>query len=60
MLVQPRDEEVDELGDGLEDLEVDVEFVMRNFQENLKAWKWELLLVSSLVLYKRLHTWTYR
>ena len=51
---------MDELVDGLEDLEVDVEFVMRNFQENLKAWKSELLLVSSLVLYKRLHTWTYR
>ena len=28
-----------------------------NFQENLKAWESELLLVSSLVLYKRLHTW---
>ena len=56
-----RDEDVDELGDGLENLEINVEFVSYarswNFQENLKAWESELLPVSSLV-YKLFHAWT--
>ena len=53
MLCLSMDEEVDELGDGLEDLEIDVEFVSyagscETFQENLKACEWELLLVACL------------
>ena len=46
------DEKMDELGGSLEDLEIGIEFVSYTgpFQENLKAWESEILLVARLVI----------
>ena len=57
--------EVDELGDDLKILKLMLSLFpmqgqMKLLGELIKAWKSELLLVSSLLLLKRWHTWTCR